>query len=76
MKKAIVNKGFKYNGKVLEPGDEFVPEGGKWDHVILDEKNRYIHYEEEAQYECDYCDRKFDSPQGKAAHTRFCKEKE
>lgn len=27
-------------------------------------------------YKCDYCTRKFDTPQGKAAHMRFCKEKE
>lgn len=26
-------------------------------------------------YECEYCGRIFDSPQGKAAHQRFCKEK-
>jgi hypothetical protein len=26
-------------------------------------------------YECEYCGRKFDSPQGKGAHQRFCKEK-
>jgi hypothetical protein len=29
-----------------------------------------------AKFKCDYCDRDFTTPQGKAAHTRFCKEKE
>ena len=27
------------------------------------------------EYECEYCGRVFDSPQGKAAHQRFCEEK-
>jgi hypothetical protein len=30
-----VRKQFKYGGKVLQPGEEFVPTGGKFDAVIV-----------------------------------------
>ena len=44
--KYIVIKPGKYNGKYLERGDEFIPEGGKWDHVIIDPEKKYIRIEE------------------------------
>lgn len=34
--KYVVRKKMKYNGKVLNVGDEFVPAGGKWDDKIID----------------------------------------
>ena len=95
--KMIVNRPFKYDGKQLEIGDEFIPVGGLWDHVLTDPEKKYIRIEEvkekpkpkkkkkpvakkkspaKKKYTCDYCERVFDSPQGKAAHTRFCKQKE
>ena len=98
--KMIANTPFKYDGKQLEIGDEFIPVGGKWDHILTDPEKKYIRIEEveepkpkkkklvkkkpaakkkakkKTKYTCDYCERVVDSPQGKAAHTRFCKQKE
>lgn len=91
-KKYIVNRAFKSEGKLLQPGDEFIPPGKKFDHVLTDPEKKYIRIvevEEEKpkkkksvakkkslKHECDYCDRNFTTPQGKAAHMRFCKQKE
>lgn len=80
----IVNRAFKYDGKLLQPGDEFIPNNGKWDHKLTDPENKYVRIEDkpkkkiskEKVYVCDYCQREFDTPQGKAAHKRFCKQKE
>ena len=82
----IVNKAFKYAGKLLQPGDVFVPAGGTWDAVLTDPDKKYIRLETpqpkpnkkngKTAHACDYCERVFDTPQGKAAHARFCKEKE
>lgn len=75
----IAIKAFKYNGEMVERGDVFEPIGGKYDDALLDPDNRYVRYEiikDEKVFVCDYCGREFDSPQGKAAHTRFCDEKE
>jgi len=75
----IVNKAFKYDGKLLQPGEEFIPNKGRWDHKLTDPENKYVRIEErkkKTEYQCDYCDRTFTSPQGKAAHMRFCKQKE
>lgn len=96
-KKYIVNREFKYGepARLLQPGDEFIPIGGKWDHVLTDPEKKYVRIEEVPEeklkkkvtkkkatkkkplkYKCDYCDRTFTSPQGKAAHQRACKQKE
>lgn len=74
----IAIKAFKYNGELIEPGDVFKPIGGKYDDVLLDPEMRYVRYvkKKEEEYKCDYCDRTFDTPQGKAAHMRFCDKKE
>ena len=81
----IANKAFKYDGEQLEIGDEFVPVGGDWDHILADPTKKYIRIvedkpkkkvEKKEDYKCDYCDRAFTTPQGKAAHMRFCKQKE
>ena len=80
----IVNREFKYDGKLLQPGEEFIPVGGKWDYKLTDPENKYVRIEKDklkkkakkTEYQCDYCDRTFTTPQGKAAHMRFCKQKE
>ena len=80
----VVNQAFKYAGKLLEIGKEFIPDGGKWDHILTNPEKKYVRIEERkpkkkveiTEYKCDYCDRTFTTPQGKAAHMRFCKQKE
>ena len=100
----IVLRPFKQGDRLLERGEEFIPDGGKWDHILIDPEKKYVRIEEvpdapkkpvqkkvvkkkkakpkakkkavkQKKYGCDYCERVFDTPQGKAAHTRFCKEK-
>ena len=102
----IVLRPFKQGDRLLERGEEFIPDGGKWDHILIDPEKKYVRIEEvpdapkkpapkktktkttkrttkgtkartkTKKYRCDYCKRTFDTPQGKAAHTRFCKQKE
>jgi len=79
----IVNKPFGYAGKHYEAGEEIKPTGAKWDYKIFDPEYKYVRIEnpklkvkKKEDYECDYCDRTFTTPQGKAAHMRFCKQKE
>ena len=83
----IALKTFKYDGKTLNPGDEFIPADGRWDHILIDPEKKYVRIEKDKKkavkkvskekvYVCDYCQREFDTPQGKAAHQRFCKQKE
>jgi hypothetical protein len=40
--KYVVRKPFKYGGKYLEAGTEFVPDGGKWDKQILNAANGLV----------------------------------
>lgn len=35
--KYIVKREFKYNGTIKKQGEEFIPDGGKWDKKIIDE---------------------------------------
>ena len=35
-------KSFKYDGKILEIGDEFVPVGGKWDHIMENPEKGFV----------------------------------
>ncbi len=90
--KYIVNRAFKYDGKELQPGDEFVPIGGTWDHILTDPEKKYVRIVEvkekpekkrkvkpkakaKKKYKCDHCKRTFDTPQGKAAHSRVHKKR-
>lgn len=36
-----VSRKFKYSGKLLQPGDEWVPAGGKFDKLIAE--SPYVH---------------------------------
>ncbi len=40
--KYIVKKGFKYGSTLFKSGDEFVPEGQKWDKQIVDVSNGLV----------------------------------
>jgi len=46
--KYLARKKFKYDGKVLSPGDEWQPVGGKWDNSI---KEHFIQVVEQPEPE-------------------------
>jgi len=81
-------KSFKYGGKILQVGEEFVPQGGKWDHVLSDPEKGYIRIvsdQKPAQkagtkkkpkatdkFVCS-CGREFETERGLKTHARYCK---
>lgn len=89
--KMICIKPFKYDGKKLKPGDEFIPVGGRFDHILTDPERRYIRIEQAGTREpvnkpkeappkqegfiCS-CGREFETDRGLKTHQRYCKEKE
>ena len=84
----IVLRPFKYDGKLLQAGDEFIPVGGKWDERLSDPEGPYTKTVEvipqkkkkaapkkakKKEYKCDHCERTFGTPQGLGAHSRVHK---
>lgn len=37
-----VKKPFKYGGKIRRIGDEFIPEGGKWDKYLMSDDSPFV----------------------------------
>ena len=77
----VAKKAFKYGDRIIKKGDIFESAGGRWDKQILDPDNGFVFLREankppqEAEKPgvmCGKCGRTFSTPQGLAAHSRYC----
>jgi len=76
MDKYKVLKEFRYKGKTHLPGRYIYLEGEEAEKLAGQNKVKGPHktkIDGPNMWKCGNCERSFDTPQGKAAHERFCR---